>query len=198
MRLGAETHFPPRRRDETWRQSDWRIMNIPSQIRMIIKHVVCVECWLSTATDKSFDEAKKLFCCWSRFSSFLCRLFSFPLLSFFVCLSGPGKGKMGWKIYGRTNDWQIYWRENIETDVEWVDEARRSSGTEWMANYSLSLFSLRLTVVASWMPFTTHVSRTVNTSFFLFYLIKGCLMGFRSQNNNKSHLVRLNWVSRNY
>lgn len=130
------------------------IMNFRSQIRTIIKHVVCAECWLSSATDKALAR-----CCLFFFS--LSLLFSF----FFSSRKRPTKNFLGWKIYGRTSDWQIYWRENME-----AKGTRRRWAHSRMANYFCS--------------FTNHVSRTVNTSFLLSALIKSIWSSFGTITNH--------------
>lgn len=60
-------------------ESDRAVMNFRSQIRTIIKHVVCAECWLSSATDKSGSSCCCC-CCFfdSVLSSFAAFIFAFP------------------------------------------------------------------------------------------------------------------------
>lgn len=71
-----------------------RIMNIPTQIRVIIKRVICVECWLSAVLPIVDPEKHG-------------RMFSLPLFS-----SSNPEAK-GWNL--RSHDCRrIYWREIVE------------------------------------------------------------------------------------
>lgn len=123
-------------------ESDRAVMNFRSQIRTIIKHVVCAECWLSSATDGKSGSSCCCCCC-------------FLVRSFYFCF--PGRPKMGWKIYERTSDWQIYWRENIEMN-EMKKKRKKRRALSRMPNYFRSSPTNHALLLA-----------TVNTSFFSFY-----------------------------